>query len=325
MIAHHILHDDMKASTTTGTNTTATKNTTTKRLVLLVGWLGCKPKSLKRYNELYKNLGCDVKIRIPSPTLIVQAASSSVDTLSYCHDTELVQGLVMEQRRKNETNHPKTMFELAQCTIDDICHKSDEYSEIYIHLFSNGGCFLWEAMNVILNNYTSDTCRQYYQRRLLISKLKGVIYDSAPCDISGKDLIYKALQFCTPSEQIAFRLQFIYRRLWNGVDQEWKHSQRRAVQFWVRMRNSPLMHAKSLYICSKTDTLTPFIKLEELIQHRRHIYGSNHVHNLIYDESPHCSHLRSNPNLYQNAIKDFVQCCTNEQEFRMNITPRSRL
>ena len=276
-------------------------------LVIIVGWLGCKPKSLKRYISIYKTFGCNVLTRIPSPSMVVHAASRKG-------------GFKRISFNEAATVRTMTMNDLAIETIEDI--RKSNCTEFFIHVFSNAGCFLWEGICEMLSNDTNinNAGMKMY--------LKGVVYDSAPADFSGErsDLIFHALQYCSPSERLLLKFQLFYERVLIGKNECSKQSQQRAIDFWLNMKESPLLSVRSLYIFSKTDALTPFHKLKELVNYRQETIGKDRVQCLIYDDSRHCSHLLSNAQLYKNTIQDFLQRCrcdksTDSQIMRDNDSP----
>ena len=277
-------------------------------VVIIAGWLGCRPKSLRRYISLYRSLGCDVIIRIPSPSMVILATTSSH------HSTE---SRLPSPRGNADSKHRATsnqsVFDLAINTIEDV--RKSSCNEFYIHVFSNGGCFLWEAIYETLLRQQQDTNKHNYcnsDDTNMISKLKGVIYDSAPADFSGErnNLIFHALEYCSPSERLRFKVQFMFERLFdigNNKNMGKKEQrQQRAIEYWYKMRNTSLFYVPSLYILSKNDSLAPYKQLKELIDYRRATFGDDLVKHLVYENSPHCSHLRSNTQLYSKAIEEFL-------------------
>lgn len=276
-----------------------------RQLITLAGWLGCKPKSLKRYQSIYEELGCDVIVRIPPPSVVVHSAMmfSNID--------------------KNKTTDipapPQTMMDLALETINEICDKQENnlinYDEIYLHVFSNGGCFFWEAIyDIIMNNSNDNTLEDKRNISMIKSKLKGVIYDSAPANYyktndnsteNGGSLLIDALKYCSPSEQESLQ-QHIASSMKN--DQNQASYQKRALDYWMKMKtfNNVNKDMRSLYIYSKTDRLTPFHDLQDLVQYRKEKFGDHSVRHLIYDDSPHCSHLLTNGKIYHDAIRKFL-------------------
>jgi hypothetical protein len=261
-----------------------------KPVVVLAGWLGCQPKSLKRYKSMYSSLGCNVIIRIASPAMVVRAATQPFIKSNHVAPIRL------------PVAQPETMNELAADTIEEI--RKSNSSTFFLHAFSNGGCFLWEAIQDMLTNN-----ERYTDIR---SKFAGIVYDSSPCDFSEKvDLMFEALQYCSPSEQFILKLQFLYKKIVLGRKGAVRERQERALEFWNKMKNSSLFkNVPSLYIFSKTDTLTPFHALENLINYRQEKFGKDQVKYLIFEKSRHCRHILTNAQMYEEAIKDLLNCCS---------------
>mmetsp|Transcript_16131 Transcript_16131/g.37037 ORF Transcript_16131/g.37037 Transcript_16131/m.37037 type:complete len:258 (-) Transcript_16131:1045-1818(-) len=131
-------------------------------LVVLAGWLGCKRRSLRRYESLYQELGFTGLVCIASLTMVLDG---------------------------RYRNHPTTIRELAREIIETI-HAS-RCPVFLFHAFSNGGCFLWEQVRAILEEEQSDPAVTVRQ------KLVGVVFDSSPaCFLPDHDHFQEALQYC---------------------------------------------------------------------------------------------------------------------------------
>ena len=105
--------------------------------------------------------------------------------------------------------------------------------------------------------------------------------------------------------------------------------QQRAIEYWYKLRNTSLFYVPSLYIFSQNDALTPFHQLKELVDYRQETFGNDLVKYLIYDNSPHCSHFRSNAQKYSKAIEEFLgrrsSSGISDTEGRSSDIPLSRL
>lgn len=293
-------------------------------VVVIAGWLGCKPRSLRRYISLYKKLGCNVIARIPSPSMVILATTS-------CNSIAEIK----LSSSSNRSTSQQSIFDLAIDTIEDV--RNSTCNKFYIHVFSNGGCFLWEAIyeTLLRQQQSIDNTNNYnINNTSLISKLKGVIYDSSPADFSGarNNLIFHALEYCSPSERLQFKFQFMFEKLFAiGKSNMGKKEQRqqRAIEYWYKLRNTSLFYVPSLYIFSQNDALTPFHQLKELVDYRQETFGNDLVKYLIYNNSPHCSHFRSNAQKYSKAIEEFLgrrsSSGISDTEGRSSDIPLSRL
>jgi Eukaryotic protein of unknown function (DUF829) len=188
----------MQAAASTATATTASSRHVDDKmvpqqqvrpLVVLAGWLGCQPKSLRRYRQLYQqqDLNCDVLLCIAPPSAVVQSVFSSSTVSSSSLDRSLVTAPIgwpfcyqqqqqqQQQQQSLENNgHPPvlsapSMEALAWHILARIDQKqqssksnnngSTSASPIIFHAFSNGGCFVWEKVRAILDeHYCAADC-----------------------------------------------------------------------------------------------------------------------------------------------------------------------
>mmetsp|Transcript_6260 Transcript_6260/g.15787 ORF Transcript_6260/g.15787 Transcript_6260/m.15787 type:complete len:466 (+) Transcript_6260:149-1546(+) len=181
-------------STSTSTSTSnssppgATTRTTTRRpsnqrpVVVLAGWLGCHPKSLRRYQEMYESFGFDTKIVVASPVAVVDS------TLRMYSDGDNDNDNNNNGKRESGDKNPITMTRRHQqaggangsslMTMDDWAwkvlhdiHKStilacpndhsngnDTNCFFVFHAFSNGGCFVWESVCRIFDMVSINNC-----------------------------------------------------------------------------------------------------------------------------------------------------------------------
>lgn len=259
-------------------------------LVILAGWLGCTEKSLERYKKLYRSLGVnDVLVRIPSPTAIVMSALYPPNSL-------------------DRNNQFESMDNVAKEIVEELRYKT--YTHVIIHVFSNGGCFLWEAISELLKNQQSST-----SYATLKAKISGIVFDSAPADFSTKNssaLLYKAISYCNERDQLHLKTYLNDRISQNGVEEEMQLQQNRAKDFWGRMKCCDLdvnVNVPHLYIFSKDDKLTPYGSLMKLIEHRKVSFDRDQTHVLMFERSSHCRHLDLHPKDCTASISAFLLGC----------------
>ena len=275
-------------------------------VVVLAGWLGCQSKSLRRYEALYQSFGFGVVSRIATPLMVVTAANgttTTTTTTTVCHE-----------RPSTRNWQPiQTIQELGWDIIQSLHHS--KCSLVIFHTFSNGGCFLWEQVKTILNTAAldnnnhdhNDTTTTSIMLRSLHSKIVGVVFDSSPAYFHPKDhdTLDNALQYCHWQERLSITLH------------QWIHpvspqdANTRATTYWESMRNDP-WEIRQLYLYSKDDALTPYQPLEELIEHRRQLFGTHRILTKSWISSPHCTHLMTHPDDYQEAITSFLHLCLYE-------------
>jgi Eukaryotic protein of unknown function (DUF829) len=273
-------------------------------VVVLAGWLGCQPKSLRRYEALYQTFGFGVVSRIATPLMVVMAARTNHGTTRRERSSS---------RRGNwqpATTTTTTMQELGWDVVETLLHS--QCSLVIFHGFSNGGCFLWEQIKNILNTTPDDHDTNIILQSLR-SKIVGVVFDSSPAYFHPKDhnKLDDALQYCRWQERLQITLH------------QWMHPVRpqdattRATTYWEKMRNDP-WEIRQLYLYSTDDALTPYQPLEELIHHRQQLFGTHRILAKSWISSPHCTHLMTHQDDYQDAVTSFLHLC-------LHATPKSKL
>lgn len=293
-------------------------------LVVLAGWLGSQPKSLRRYEELYRTMGFKVVLtRIAPPYAIVQTCLA--DPPLEAIDIPVGWPSVDSSTTKSDDGGTSTSKNFAFTTVQriawDILHSvhQEDCSSFYFHAFSNGGCFVWEQCRRILLEapvlLSSNAKLLEQQKRFaspatfnpesvvdalsrLRNNLSGVIFDSCPVlDMSRLD---QALNHCSESER-----DLLHQRCGTEFDRDIMQTRMNA--YSKGLRNDPL-HIPHLYLFSRDDELAPAVCIEELISHRREVVVDPHrVANVVWDESMHCGHLLKHPREYTDALRNFVQ------------------
>lgn len=329
--------------------------TRSKTVVVLLGWLGSHPKSLRRYESLYRNLldGCSSGDDVPStvsatkiiqtyiapPFTIVQSVlESPIDDPirvpfewplqhSYCYNIRSIQDLA---------------WNVLQDIHDNI-HQGHGKNHIYIHAFSNGGCFVWEKIRQILLFSVESAVERHethvksitgeptdpialvpstifsdVQSRILLQirqQLRGVVFDS--CPISDLHRLPEALHHCTITERIQVLRYCHYKYLSMQIDPNVKEQvQKRIERYITGLQNDPL-HIKQLYIYSRDDPLAPSSFIDEMVQYRRRqLHGMKDtsirhvdeemVTSCVWEKSQHCGHYIHHPKEYTTAIETFL-------------------
>lgn len=286
-------------------------STTTRRpTVVLAGWLGCKRRSLRRYETLYKDMGWNVIVQIASPIMVVKAATG-------LHGEKSVSGL--PQSSSTITKESNCIRELALDTLDQV--ERSQCDRFVFHAFSNGGAFLWEEVRNIIKSSkekgSSDNRNTFGESNSMQNKLVGLVFDSAPAYYADQDTLMKALSYAASEEQEEGKALIEKAKCELGDDAFSKSKRRRAIQYWQGMLDDD-MNVPHLYLYSKVDPLTSHKKLEELIAHRREKFGEESVSFLCFDDSPHCCHFLKHPTRYQTKLEIFLTT-------KCSIGPRSKL
>ena len=260
-----------------------------KPVVILAGWLGCHPRNLRRYSKLYNSLGWDMIIQIASPKSIVTTMSEGP---SY-----------------SQPSSSSEMQHLAINTLKELQALQPPY--FIIHIFSNGGCFLWECIRYIL--YEQDTLQQLSSTHNSIDvsnlqqKLIGVIFDSAPGYYDGRiDDLQSALEYVSSDIERKDLLTMT-----KSLDQNVVHQ--RFTEFWNGLSNDST-NIPQLYLYSQYDHLTSVKHIEMLIECRKDLIGmKGKIWKHPFLDSEHCCHLLKYPQEYSKSIKEFLAFCIREE------------
>jgi len=275
-------------------------------LVVIGGWLGCKPKHLKAYESLYGSLGLHTLSFIPSPLCVIDSTLTQQNSHFAIPSSKQCVGNLT---RKKITN----MTALAWKVLGDIY---DSKAEIFIyHSFSNGGCFLWESMCqiLLLKDCQLDNTEIYTKLKVLRGKCKGVIFDSCPAwfgTVQEPSKLWLALQHCSDEEKEAVRS--IYGDRIHGVDKDMVN---RNLEYFENLAVSPI-DIPQLYLFSKNDVLSKQEYISKMIDVRRSRQKCL-VSKKVWDHSVHCSHLREHGEDYKNSVTEFIQ--------QLNGFPEARL
>jgi Eukaryotic protein of unknown function (DUF829) len=233
-------------------------------VVILAGWLGCQRRNLRRYESIYSDLGAEVFSYIATPRMVVRASQSSPFVHEYAVKGNSIQELAWDIVR-NLRHRPKFVF----------------------HAFSNGGCFLWEQVSMILNTER-------------MNQPIGIVFDSAPSNYQNNDNLSKALSYCTLKEQAEVQMEIQLGG--SSMKQQRIH---RAKLFWEGLRDHEF-NTKQLYLCSHDDELTPFQDLKFLVKWRQEVHGKDRIWLRDWHSSPHCGHIILHPEEYIDSLKSFV-------------------
>ncbi|KAH0771128.1 hypothetical protein KY290_015109 [Solanum tuberosum] len=271
--------------------------------VVMLGWLGSKPKHLRRYIELYNSKG------IHALTFV----ASVKDVLSF----DL--GKKLEERIAVLAN------ELALWLSES--DKDGRERCLIFHTFSNTG---WLAYGAILENLKN--------RQDLLEKIKGCVVDSGgDPNISPKvwaagftaAMLKKRSSFAYSSveagegnevgspltlgniqakgamlmETVLFAaLEKLFSFLLNLPDV----NERLTKIITVLVKNQP--SCPQLYLYSTADKVIPIQSVESFIKEQRR--SGREVHSFNFGSSPHVDHYRTFPDKYVSVLQKFLQECT---------------
>jgi hypothetical protein len=254
---------------------------TGKPVAVLAGWLGCQPRNLRRYRDMYDRYGWATVIGIGSARSVVAAMTKGPFS---CQTSQSeMKSLAITILRKLQTIQPP---------------------HFVFHIFSNNGCVLWEWFRFILLDQSSSSSSfdSTVDIHNLKRKLIGVVFDSAPANYDGKtDTLQSALKY-VPSLTERKHLLKIASTLDPHVVKQ------RFDDFWGGLCNDS-MDTPQFYIYSESDELASAKELERLIAYRRDLIGRSKIWNQVFQNSEHCDHLQKHPEVYHGAIKRFLSFC----------------
>lgn len=269
-------------------------------LVVIVGWLGCQPKHLKCYETLYNSLGFDSLSFVASPSSVVDS------TLSLPRQNKIIIPSSDQWPAPpigSSSNFFDTMQDWAWKVLGEIYSSRAEI--FMLHVFSNGGCFLWESLcQILFLSKNHKDCNPEIAAVLggLSTKCKGVVFDSCPCWFGSKrtSKLSQALQHCSKEEKQ--RVVSIFGERIFTVDNDILN---RNVEYFHNLTECPF-DIPQLYLYSKNDDLCNHEYITRLIKVRR----SRQKHPIlwkVWDQSIHCAHLREHRKDYEKIIMEFVQ------------------
>mmetsp|Transcript_34327 Transcript_34327/g.85549 ORF Transcript_34327/g.85549 Transcript_34327/m.85549 type:complete len:288 (-) Transcript_34327:123-986(-) len=234
-------------------------------VVVLWGWYGAVDKHLAKYSLLHNSQG-RATVRVTAPT-----------------------NAVMLKRKSTLAAVARQSLSLGDAL------RAEGGGVMIAHMFSNGGCFLYECW---LDAQAPDA------KDGPMARLDGVIFDSCPAYMHP-ELGARVIREHTNSGLNVFLYQVI-----SGAWVTWtrcttRPGQRPPELYWDLLGNDASKVA-ALYLFSRDDTITDTVALEQLIATRR-AKGGTQIEAIQFDKSGHVQHLRTNPEAYEAAVHKFVE------------------
>ena len=211
---------------------------------------------------------------------------------------------------------PDLTLEKNSCSIQDLawevlaCIHKTPSPVVLFHVFSNGGCFVWEQIRRIfdqkeIQEHSGERISSDLSR--IQARVRGVVFDSCP----GADLerIGQAMEYCTWQERmqvLASSCGVDYLFLNHGSIQEKLRS--RGQCYMEYLRSDP-RRMPQLYLYSGDDPLARAHAIDELIANRKKLIGDNLIWKRRWDSSPHCSHIIKHTEEYNDAVNSFLEFC----------------
>lgn len=244
-----------------------------RAIVLLLGWLGAKPRSLTKYSELYQAGNC----------VTLQGTASSVGIISYDHA------------------YLRTFLRQAISEVMKIWKMYDSSTPIILHAFSNGGAFV--IAEVLFWYKHSDEEIDIFRNHLA-----GYVFDSAPVFVTSPKTGMKAVAgnfppgsaYRWPATAAAALWLYGYKLLiGDEVHRIFRHN----------ILNSNAYPYNQAFIYSATDSITPVADVEETISARRALNerdGKGQIITVKLEQSEHVDHLRKYPTEYRKFVEQVL-------------------
>lgn len=269
-------------------------------LVVLAGWLGSTPRQLRKFEELYRQLGFQVVTRIATPAQVFRQ----------CFPLDPIK--VPQKWPMDPLPEPKSIEDIAWDVLRHVHHSGCD--GFVIHAFSNAGCFVYEAVRNImgLTSWPHDTFITRHQESVLLElkqRYAGGIFDSAP----GKDLngIDRAMVHCSPSDMAQVRMQGGWD-WWRLHTPEVKSRIDQRSQWYHDTFRRDHWSFPQLFIYSRNDDMIPFEDIDEVVQERTGRFPEK-VRAKTWDDSPHCGHFKMHHKEYQATLEVFLKECLQNQ------------
>jgi hypothetical protein len=186
---------------------------------------------------------------------------------------------------------------------------------LVIHLFSNGGAFLLEELELLMEE---EENRQELDEkgeekvslddvRLVKSRLQYQFYDSCPCYLhmswNISPFLFDAFPFpgwSSIGRKVYFLGSACSLTLWCTITASFNRSQ----TFWNHMRQSPCKN--QIFMYTTADMMTDATRIDELIEMRQREQNVD-IAVYRYTDSGHCVLHRDHPFEYNQAVADALK------------------
>jgi hypothetical protein len=187
------------------------------------------------------------------------------------------------------------------------CEVNNDKVPVIFHAFSNGGAYLVERLEILIEQARNGTYHGESKKDLLLigERLQGEVFDSAPAYPSAQSAV-KAMRDVFSSSilrallSILVTLHYFYDIFLHKVFGVPNGRN----EFFKYMADSRVC-LKQAYIYSAADDITDVTKLEELIASRRKI--SDCIIVKKFDDSLHVQHLRMHEVAYKLVVNSFLE------------------
>ncbi len=267
-----------------------------KAVVLMLGWLGSKPRQVRKYATLYHKRDCAV-ISALAPVSAIARFTGPIRVSISEAVKETAKAIRAAENKLEGPGHSK------------------EIVPVVLHYFSNGGTYLAQQLEEMIqeakiNRLDSDfgNMEDYLLIGDRLHKYGYEVLDSAPAFIdvpSG----YNALKSALPNKPLLYLataiifIKFMLLRFFAWMLGQVNESD----FFWNKMIASDLC-VRQAFLFSECDKVTNSHKLEELIEARKE--RGIDVKICKFDDSAHVLHLKKYPEEYEAVCAEVIETVT---------------
>jgi hypothetical protein len=195
---------------------------------------------------------------------------------------------------------------------------------VIFHLFSNGGCFVFEQMELLFQKTPIENAevqeeesssKDIDQDLLLVQdRLRGQIFDSSPAYLTAKSGT-AALEGAFPNALVASILKGVLLSIHTAshVFDKLFGIPPRTETFWNRFLESNLCRHQA-FVYSSHDRVTDHVQLDELIQSRKTNFPDSTIMVKKFDDSEHCTHYPKHKEEYTEFVYEFLDMATSDMK-----------
>lgn len=268
-----------------------------------MGWLGCQPRFLRRYISLYESLGLDVLPIIPSPSTVVDATFTTSPKRVEWPATASTCNIRTHIPPPSADPSSSSMEQLAHHVINEIQNK--QARGVLFHVFSNGGCFLWEQVRRLTDFAENPDDPSSKAPNATNPDIKGVVFDSCPAWFGDENSVLSAaLNHCSAEEKKRIVDQF-GSGVFYGEEQEQREQRKQRNQEFFKFLKEDQFDIPQLYVYCKNDPLSDHERIRDLVRFRTN-HSRGPVIQKRWSDSVHCAHLQRHPTEYAELVGSFI-------------------
>jgi hypothetical protein len=281
-----------------------------RAIVVLIGWWGAKPEHLDKYASMYQEI---------LPSAVIVAGTASPLSILLKRDPQL--------------------REFARKGLEAIASVLAEYENLHlpvlVHVFSNGGGFVWHHMLDCLETQEDEALMQFHPLgtnqsmttvdteetplhtntalSLMRKNIRGQIFDSSPAypkfdngiaALEGSGMVGNRLLMGL------LKCMFVLFYVWESLWDRFNHRPHRLMQYWKDLIECDWDVSQG-FIYSSVDRMVDPTHLEEFIEARKQVLEQSDKLNAIsvlkFEDSPHVLHYRYHPEEYKEFVERFLQ------------------